>query len=90
MNYIVNDRGKTVVAEGSPGSDMRIKCEYPGLIDRLNSLFWEGNYPGNRVDLAIEAIRDIGIKNAMETNRILDNTHFRRNRFEGEYDETTV
>ena len=29
MNYITNERGESVVAEGAPGSLARLLCEYP-------------------------------------------------------------
>lgn len=34
MNYIKNDRGETVIAEGSPNSRARMAARYPKLIER--------------------------------------------------------
>lgn len=47
------------------------------LMERLNYLFWEGNYPGQRIDLAIEAIRDAGISDEHETTLVLKDSLWR-------------
>lgn len=35
MNHLINDLGVNVVAEGAPGSLARVRCQFPGLISRL-------------------------------------------------------
>lgn len=39
MNVIVNDKGETVRAVGSPNSTMRAAIEWPALIERLRDKF---------------------------------------------------
>jgi hypothetical protein len=76
-NHVKNDRGEWVIAEGAPGSIVRARCEWPDLIDRINGIHatncnLRGDWvPGGDRDKAIEAIRDVGIKDPTETNNIL-------------------
>lgn len=72
VNSVKNDRGKYVTAIGAPGSEARVKVEYPKLIDRVNSLW---NQEAGQ-DEAIEAIRDAGIKDRMTTTSIMDVSHY--------------
>lgn len=38
MNRIRNDKGEYVIAEGAPYSTMRMKCQYPALLEQLTEL----------------------------------------------------
>ncbi len=77
MNHIINDYGQTVIAVGAPGSIARVTVEYPKLINRLNSL-WLSSYSTSTrcIDEAIEMIRNEGINSTLETNSILQVSHY--------------
>jgi len=72
MNHVVDDYGNTVIAVGAPGSIERVKVEYPKLIERLTSLYWQAyESPGCAVDEAIEMIRAEGVTSELETVSLL-------------------
>lgn len=39
MSHLRNDLGKRVIAVGAPGSVERARCDWPGLISRLDDAF---------------------------------------------------
>ncbi len=45
MNYLHNDRGQRVIAEGAPGSQARVRCEYPQLISELTEMRLKSKTP---------------------------------------------
>ncbi len=72
MNQTKNDSGQWVDAVGAPASVERVKVEYPALIDRINSLYFQScGSPGRAVDEAVQMIRDAGIKGTLETRSVL-------------------
>ena len=79
MNSLKNDKGEWVAQEGAPFSIARMKCQYPKLIDRLESLYCQEA----RIDMAIEAIREAGITGEFETLKIIDATSFVRDSMYG-------
>ena len=79
MNYIKNDYDQWVIAEGAENSVARAKVQYPKLIDRLDSLYFQAyDCYGKSVDEAIEMIRAAGITNYYETDAILENTFYKK------------
>ena len=78
MRYLTDDYGRSVISVGAPGSIERAKAQYPRLIDRINSLYWQAEgCPGRGVDEALDMIRADGIKNGLETNSILLSTMYK-------------
>jgi hypothetical protein len=72
VNHVTNDKGVSVIAVGAPGSLARVKVEYPRLIERLNAL-----YNGEaKLDVAIEEIRSKGITSELETNSLIEASHY--------------
>ena len=72
MNSLQNDKGEWVAQEGAPFSPARIKCQYPRLIERLTSLFFQEA----RIDSAIKEIREAGIMDQYLTLKIINVTPF--------------
>lgn len=57
MIKITNDKGETVTAVGAEGSDERIKCEYPAMMERAKGfLFWYGTKPYDE-QIALKLVR---------------------------------
>lgn len=82
MNTIENDYGQVVIAVGAPGSQERVKAQYPKLINALISLYFQAtseNSPGLAIDEAIQMIRDAGVRGRMETDNILSFTPYKAN-----------
>lgn len=82
MNTIENDYGQVVIAVGAPGSQERVKAQYPKLINALISLYFQAvseNSPGLAIDEAIQMIRDVGVRGRMETDNILSFTPYKVN-----------
>ena len=72
MNYIKNDKGLFVTAIGAPGSIERVKCEWPGLIERLNDLYDKNKgRPSRNIQKAFKMIRDAGVKSKLEKRSII-------------------
>lgn len=79
MNYLRNDYGQLVIAEGAPGSIARVRCQYPKLIERFNSWFWEEHgqpAPHGASDDALTEMKRMGINSPMERQSILDATSY--------------
>lgn len=78
-NYTLNDKGQEVLAIGAPGSIVRVQVEYPSLIEKINS-FWfqfaEGNYRQG-IPEVIDMIREAGITSHLETESIIKSTYFK-------------
>lgn len=72
MNKTRNDKGESVIAIGAPGSLERVKVEHPALIERLNALC-NGEA---KVDEAINAIWQAGIRSEIETANLLLASHY--------------
>lgn len=62
-----NDRGQMVIAEGAPGSQARVCCEWPQLIADLSEL----QRGGKRVTSALRAIRKAGARGLLEVKWLL-------------------
>ena len=76
-NHLTNDRGQSVMAIGAPASVERVKVEFPALIDRLNSLYFQAyESPGRAVDEAVGMIRAAGVTATLETRSILAASHY--------------
>ena len=67
MNHVRNDRGQLVTAVGAPGSEERLRCEYPALIERLTLAKQEGK----SAIVARRAIRREGIQTMLEIQTML-------------------
>ena len=67
MNYLHNDRGQRVIAEGAPGSQARVRCEYPALIAELQ----ERRANGKTAAAAMVAIRKAGVRGMAEYESLL-------------------
>lgn len=67
MNYLHNDRGQRVIAEGYPGSQARVRCEYPQLIAELQ----ERRTNGKTAAAALRLIREAGVRGMMEYESLL-------------------
>ncbi len=61
-NYIQNDRGEFVIAEGETGSAARCFVQYPALIERLRTL---------PTSSQLHAIREAGVLSSVEIVHIL-------------------
>lgn len=72
MNMLKNDKGEIVCQEGAENSPARVKCQYPALFERLDSLFCQEA----RIDKALEAIREWGINEEWKTLLILEQTMY--------------
>jgi len=72
MNYITNDMGKFIVAEGNNISPIRMKTQYPKLIDKISSLHLQNYSYGSYVhDDIINAIIDAGIESKAQVESII-------------------
>lgn len=72
MNHVINDYGQDVIAIGAPGSEARVKVQYPKLIKEVTDLYFKSyDCIGHCIDEAIEMIREHGIKNYMTTDSII-------------------
>lgn len=69
MNAITDDLGQIVPAVGMPGSIARARAQWPALIALINAQHQDTHGGGS--DLAIEAIRAAGIRDANQTSAIL-------------------
>ena len=68
MNYLFNDRGQRVIAEGAPGSQARVRCEYPALIADLQERRVGG---GKMASSALHHIRKAGVRGMLEYESLL-------------------
>ena len=64
---IRNDRGLMVRADGAPGSQVRVRCEWPQLIAELSEL----QRRGKRVTSALRLIRKAGARGLLEVKWLL-------------------
>jgi len=62
MNYLINDLGVNVIAEGAPGSLARIRCQFPGLISRLQL---------RDIDQTAQEMIRAGIESKMEAENLV-------------------
>jgi len=73
-NHLINDRGQSVLAIGAPGSQARVRIQYPKLIESINSYYWASNCKHTRG----EALDDLAIQNKItskiERESIIDCT----------------
>lgn len=67
MNYLHNDRGQRVIAEGAPGSQARVRCEYPQLIEELQAMRLKGKLPAS----ALHRIRKEGVRGMLDYESLL-------------------
>ena len=67
MNYLHNDRGQRVIAEGAPGSQARVRCEYPQLISELTEMRRKGKTPS----AALGHIRKAGVRGMLDYESLL-------------------
>ncbi len=74
VNHVKNDLGKVVIAIGAPGSEERVKVEYPNLISKINNIYFMTE--GKRQDEAIELIRESGIRDRLTTTSLMNVSMF--------------
>ena len=74
FNHVKNDFGKDVQAIGAPGSEDRVKVEYPNLISKINNIYFMTE--GKRQDEAIELIRESGIRDRLTTTSLMNVSMF--------------
>ena len=67
MNYLHNDRGQRVIAEGAPGSQARVRCEYPQLLSELTEMRERGKTP----QAALGHIRKAGVRGMLDYESLL-------------------
>jgi hypothetical protein len=86
VNSVKNDRGEFVTAIGAPGSEARVRVEYPALVEKLNKIYWQcyETY-GKGQDIAIEAIREAGIKDHLTTNSLMAVSYYGKDENIGRY-----
>jgi hypothetical protein len=76
MNYVINDRGETVIASGAPGSLARARCERPALIEEMGAMRVteevEGKFgaPDSSVVLATR-LHGEGLISALDSSAVL-------------------
>lgn len=63
MNYTTNERGESVIAEGSPGSLARLLCEFPDTwfnraSDEHKVVFMQSHNPTHRIPFWMDENRD--------------------------------
>lgn len=75
VNSVKNDKGEYVIAVGAPSSEARVAVEYPKLIEDINKIYFWDTWP-KRQDLAIELIRERGIKDPLTTTSIMNVSAF--------------
>ena len=72
MNHLTNDYGKLVISAGAPGSVVRVRVQYPRLIDRISFLHMHGFcFHAYVDDEIIQAMIDSGVDSKLEAKSIV-------------------
>ena len=77
-NRIQNDKGEWVIACGADGSQARVECEWPALIERINAIHDQYAQDGLTLEVlqhirheAVAEIRKAGIRSTLEIGSVL-------------------